>query len=103
MSNYLTMFAVDDADGSGYAYLRDDGEVYLLAATDDETARALLWRCAAHVVELGTAITIEHLNSAQQWAIDLAYGARLPVTPAGPAFWRGDAPPRCYLPSGAYL
>jgi GNAT superfamily N-acetyltransferase len=103
MSSQLTMFVADDSTGGGYAYFRGDGEVYLLAATDEDTAISLLWRCAAHAVELGTKVTIEHLNAAQQWAVEVAYAARLQVTPAGPVFWRNGAPPPCYLPSGAYL
>jgi GNAT superfamily N-acetyltransferase len=103
MTDLMSMYVVDDVDGRGYAYLRDDGEVYLLAATNDATATALLWQCVAHVVELDKPINIEHLNAGQQWAIELAYQARLSVVPSGPVFWRGATPPPAYLPSGAFL
>jgi GNAT superfamily N-acetyltransferase len=103
MAADFTMFVVDDVDGRGYAYLRPDGEVAVLAASDDESASALLWRCLAHADETGVAATVEHLNAAQQWAISLCYRARLKVSPAGPVFWRGRTPPPSYLPSGAYL
>jgi hypothetical protein len=43
------------------------------------------------------------MNAHQQWAIRVCYQARLRVTTGGPVFWRGTAPPRCFIPSGAYL
>jgi len=103
MATDLPMFVVDDADGRGYAYFRSDGEVFTLAATNDATATDLLWRCCAHAVEVDKPISVIDMNAEQQWAIALAFEARLKVTPAGPVFWRGTTPPRCYLPSGAYL
>jgi GNAT superfamily N-acetyltransferase len=99
----MPVFLIDDVDGRGYAYVRSDGIVFALAATDDDTATALLWRALAHIVELGVAASVDHMNAAQQWAIRTSYRARLKVTPAGPVFWRGRTPPNCYLPSGAYL
>jgi GNAT superfamily N-acetyltransferase len=103
MATDMPIFVVDDVDGRGYAYLRTDGEVFALAATDDETATALLWRCLAHSADLGVPVTVNHLNSGQQWAIRSTYQARLTVTPAGPVFWRGTTPPAAFLPCGAYL
>lgn len=99
----LTMYVVDDADGRGYAYVRGDSLIMTLAATDEDTASALLWRCLARISAAGKPASIYHLNAEQQWAIRIAYRARLVVTPAGPAYWRGGMPPRCYLPSGAFL
>jgi GNAT superfamily N-acetyltransferase len=96
-------FVIDDVDGRGYAWVRKDGEVFLLAATDDATATALLWRSLAHLQEIGGHAVIDHLNAEQQWAIRVAYDARLAVKPDGPVFWRGRTPPRSYLASGAYL
>jgi GNAT superfamily N-acetyltransferase len=103
MATDMPPFVVDDVDGRGYAYFRGDGEVFALAATDDETATALLWRCLARAAELGKPASIYHLNAQQQWAIRVAYQARLKVAPAGPVFWRGISPPPSYLPSGAFL
>jgi GNAT superfamily N-acetyltransferase len=99
----MAMFVVDDVDGAGYAYVRHHGEVAVVAATDEDTATVLLWRGLAHTVDLGEPATVPHLNAGQQWAIRTAYQARLSVTPAGPVFYRGMAPPPAYLPSGAYL
>jgi GNAT superfamily N-acetyltransferase len=93
----MAMFVIDDVDGRGYAYFRGDGIVFALAAD------ALLWRCLAHAAELGTSVSIDHMNAEQQWAIRTAYRARLKVKPGGPVLWRGGTPPRSYLPSGMFL
>jgi GNAT superfamily N-acetyltransferase len=103
LASQVEMFITDDVDGRGYAYVRGDGSVIAIAATDDDTATALLWRCFAHAIDLGVPIAVEHLNAAQQWAIATCYRARLKVAPSGPVFWRGRTPPLAYLPSGAYL
>jgi hypothetical protein len=97
------MYVVDDADGQGYIYLREPADLILLAATDEDTATALLWRCLATALERGASVTVQDLNAAQQWAIRVACAARLKLAPAGPVFWRGANPPAPYLPSGAYL
>jgi GNAT superfamily N-acetyltransferase len=99
----MTMFVADDVDGRGYAYVRTDGEVMALAASDHQTASALLWRCFAHVCEVGKPASVSDMNAGQQWAIAASFAARLKVTPGGPVFWRGIAPPAAYLASGAYL
>jgi GNAT superfamily N-acetyltransferase len=96
------MFVVDDSVGRGYAHVRD-GDVYLLAATDDDTASALLWRCFEHFHESDKTAVVSHLNAEQQWALDACFTARLVVKPDGPVFWRGATPPRAYLASGAFL
>jgi GNAT superfamily N-acetyltransferase len=103
MASAMPMFVVDDVDGRGYAYFRSDGEIFTLAATDDETAEMLLWTCLAKAVDLDVPVTVEHMNAQQQWAIRTSYRARLKVAPSGPVFWRNAAPPRSFLPSGAYL
>jgi GNAT superfamily N-acetyltransferase len=99
----MPMFVVDDSEGRGYAYLRDDGIVMALAATDDVSATALLWACMGAVADAGVPISIDHMTAEQQWAIRACYQARLVVAPSGPVFWRGATPPRPYLPNGAYL
>jgi GNAT superfamily N-acetyltransferase len=103
MATDMPLFLVDDVDGRGYAYLRSDGAVFALAATDDDTATALLWHCLARAAELNVSVSIDHMNAAQQWAIRTSYRAQLKVAPSGPAFWRGMTPPHSYLPSGACL
>src|SRR5438270_5186312 len=98
-----TMFAVDDNDGRGYAYVRDNGEVEAVAATNDATATALLWRCLAYAADLQVEVSVEHANAEQQWAVRVITQAGLTLRPSGPVFWRGGAPPRHYLPSGPWL
>jgi GNAT superfamily N-acetyltransferase len=98
-----TMYVIDDVDGRGYAYIRTDGILMTLAATDPDTATDLLWRCFAHIADAERPASVYHLNHRLQWAIRAAYQARLKVTPTGPVYWRGDVPPANYLPSGAYL
>jgi GNAT superfamily N-acetyltransferase len=103
MAADLTMFVVDDVAGRGYAYVRGDGIVVAVSATDDDTARTLLWRGLAHAADTEVPADLEFVNAYQQWAISIAYLARLKVTPTGPLMWRGGTPPHPYLPSGAYL
>jgi GNAT superfamily N-acetyltransferase len=103
MASVMAMFVVDDVDGRGYAYFRSDGEIFTLAATNDETADVLLWTCLARAVDLNVPANVEHMNAHQQWAIRISYRARLKVAPSGPVLWRGATPPRSFLPSGAYL
>jgi GNAT superfamily N-acetyltransferase len=103
MASDMPLFIADDAEGRGYAYVRQDGEIYCLAATSEQTATDLLWRCFAHAHEIGKPVGVIDMNAVQQWAISASFDARLKVEPAGPVFWRGIAPPRAFLPSGAYL
>jgi GNAT superfamily N-acetyltransferase len=103
IASWSTTYVVDDAHGRGYAYLRDDKVVFLLAASDADTARALIRRCFEHAHDAGAAVEVHHLAAGQQWAIDACLAARLSLKPDGPVFWRGAAPPSCYLPSGAFL
>ena len=98
-----SMFVVDDSGGRGYAYVRDNGEVEAVAATDDETATALLWRCLSYAADRGVEASVEHANAAQQWAVRVMVEAGLSVRPSGPVFWRGGTPPPSYLPSGPWL
>ena len=92
-------YLVDDASGRGYAYTRA-GFVAALAATDEETATALLWSCVA---DIDGEVWVGHVNGEQQWAVRVIAAARLRVRGDGAAFWRGRRPPPGYLPNGAYL
>jgi len=103
MATDMPLFIADDVDGKGYAYIRQDGEVYCLGATNEATATALLWRCFAYAHEADRPVGVIDMNAEQQWAISMAFQARLKVQPAGPVFWRGTTPPKAFLPSGAYL
>lgn len=103
MIDIWPMFVVDDVDGRGYAYVRSDGEVVALAATDDDTATLLLWRCLTHAAEAGSEALVDHITGNQQWAIRTVVAAGLALSPGGPVFWRGATPPPAYLPSGGFL
>ena len=96
------MFVVDSGSSRGYAHLRDE-RVLTIAATDEATASALLWRSLAHASELDAPAQVRHIDGSQQWAVRAAVEAGLSLAPSGPAFWRGCSPPAAYLPSGAYL
>ena len=102
MASAGPMFVVDTGGSRGYAYVRG-GRVMAVAATDDVAASALLWRCLAHVSDLGVEAQVDHIAGNQQWAVRVVVSAGLSMSPAGPVFWRGYSPPAAYLPSGAYL
>ena len=101
MNKQGQMYVVDDAEGRGYAYVRHDGRLVTIAATDDETASTLLWQYLASDHDGPRAV--DHINAGQQWAVQVALAARLRLEPAGPVYWRGRTPPPAYLPDGAYL
>lgn len=98
-----SMYVVDDDAGRGYAYMRDNGEVEAVAATDDDIATALLWRCLEHAIAKDVEASVEHANARQQWAVRVMLEAGLSLRPSGPVFWRGGTPPPAYLPSGPWL
>ena len=103
LAELWSMYVVDDANGRGYAYMRDNGEVEAVAATDDDIATALLWRCLEHAVAKDVEASVEHVNAVQQWAVPVILEAGLSLRPSGPVFWKGDVPPPSYLPSGPWL
>jgi GNAT superfamily N-acetyltransferase len=86
--------------GRGYVAHRD-GEVKLLAAADERTARALLRTALARAS--GKA-EVSWLTAAQRWAVDVVVDARLQLDVWGAVFVRGDVGRFTpYIPSGAYL
>jgi GNAT superfamily N-acetyltransferase len=96
---------------SGGALLRHErgfavhagGTVKLLAALDDDAARALLWGCLA-ASGPGATVGVDFLTAGQDWAVEVCLAAGLALSPDGPLFARGDVGPlRPYVPSGAYL
>lgn len=101
LAKTCAMYVVDDPAGRGHAYVRDDGRIVTVAATDDATATDLLWQCLAH--EREGSVTVDQVNGEQQWAVRVALTARLRLAPAGCVFWRGCRPPPAYLPDGGFL
>lgn len=95
-----TMHIVDLPGRRGFV-LSGNGRVTCLGATDEETARELLW---AALSDLGDEAELYGLTATQGWAVDVSLAAGLTVTPAGPMFVRGlPALPGPYLPSGVYF
>ncbi len=96
------LVVVDRSTGSGYAYVRSDGSPYLLAATNRRTATDLLWESLA-ASRPDTACTVGHVSAANQWALDVGLGARMPVRTSGYLAVRHMRPPTPYLPSAHFL
>ena len=83
--------------------LHRGGTVRLLAARDEEAARALLW-AALGASPPGATVQVDFLSAGQDWAIEVVLDAGLALSPDGPMFVRGDVGPlRPYIPSGAWL
>ena len=81
---------------------RPGGSPALLAATAPETAADLLWSCLAE--SGGSDAEVQWITNAQNWALPVALGAGLSLSPAGPICVRGELGPLTpYLPSGPFL
>ena len=89
----------ETATGHGFAYT-DGARLAVLAATDEATARALLWTCLA---EAGAEYLVPHVTGANHWAIDVALTAGLDLAQSGYLGVRGMAPPAPYVHNGAVL
>lgn len=94
------MDVIDDGAARGYVVHRS-GRVVMLGASDDATASALLWQFLA--LQDGD-VQLWGLTARQNWAVKVAYAARLKVLPAGGLFISGrNEPPGPWLPSGWYF
>lgn len=88
--------------GRGYAVVWNDN-VYVLAALDEASARALLVTALADAPD-GERFKVNFVTAEQGWAIEVALAARLDLEPHGALCVRGHPGPLApYLPSGAYL
>jgi GNAT superfamily N-acetyltransferase len=86
------------APGKGFVVLRPVGATWL-AATDEQTARSLLWAAIAE----GTAtLEIDWLSADQQWAIDVCFDAGLTLRAGAPIALRGQPRMAPYIPCGAF-
>jgi GNAT superfamily N-acetyltransferase len=90
----------DTTTGSGYAYVTDEGQVQLLAASNRRTAERLLWDALA--ATSGETL-LPHVTAANRWAVDVALTARLDLHQEGYLGLRGFAPPAPYLHNGVFL
>jgi GNAT superfamily N-acetyltransferase len=95
------LIVTDTSTGSGYAYLDDDGDVQLLAATNRRTAQSLLWEALASAT--GELSIVSHVTGANHWAVDVGLAVRLDLRQEGYLACRGMKPPAPYLHNGAFL
>jgi GNAT superfamily N-acetyltransferase len=86
------------APGRGFAVLLPEG-VNWLAATDDGTARDLLWTALA---EAPGPVEVDWLGANQQWAIDVCLDAHLTLKSSASLCLRGQPMMSPYLPCGAF-
>jgi GNAT superfamily N-acetyltransferase len=86
------------APGKGFAVLRPDGANWL-AATDEQTARHLLWTVLA---EAPGEVEVDWLGANQQWAIDVCLDAHLTLKGGASLALRGQPTMSPYLPCGAF-
>ncbi len=96
------LLVCDTLTGSGYSYVDDAGSPVVLAATTRKIAQRLLWSALARSPE-GAQVHIDFLSAAQEWAVDVALAAGLPLRPEGYLCLRHMRPPAPYIPSGAFL
>jgi GNAT superfamily N-acetyltransferase len=95
------LLMVEGSSGQGYVVVWE-GSPALLAATAPEAAADLLWSCLAE--SGGSDVEVQWITNAQNWALPVALGAGLSLSPAGPICVRGELGPLTpYLPSGPFL
>lgn len=97
----LRLVVVDRPKGSGYCYVRGDGRVSLLAASNRRTAQMLLWEALASAGDGSTGV--DFLTGEQEWALDVGLAAGLRVSNSGYVALRHMKPPMPYIPSGHFL
>jgi GNAT superfamily N-acetyltransferase len=86
-----------------FAVAAPAGPIPLVAGRDPEAAQAVLWAALA-AAPRGATVAVDFLTAQQQWAVQVALDAGLPLSPDGPIFTRGDVGRLTpYVPSGAYL
>jgi GNAT superfamily N-acetyltransferase len=83
----------------GYVYIDERGRPALLAATDEQTAQALLWEALA--ASSGETL-VNCITTANHWAIDVGLAARLDLGQEG-YLAGGLREPAPYLASGHFL
>jgi GNAT superfamily N-acetyltransferase len=84
--------------GKGFAVLRPNATIWL-AATEEQTARDLLWTTLAEATE---PVEVDWLAANQQWAIDVCLDARLTLRAGASLCLRGQPMMAPYLPCGAF-
>ncbi|OPC77606.1 GNAT family N-acetyltransferase [Embleya scabrispora] len=101
MLNTLRLVVSRASNRPGYVYVDEDrGRPALLAASDPETARQLLWEALASA--RGDTL-VNCITTANQWAVDVGLAAGLDIDQEGYLAVRGMTDPAPYLPSGHFL
>lgn len=96
------LLVTDTLTGSGYCYVDETGSPALLAATSRKLAHRLLWSALARS-RPDKPVQINFLPQAQEWAVDVALAAGLPIVNQGYLCLRHMRPPAPYIPNGAFL
>lgn len=91
---------VVEKDGRRGWVLWQSGRLFMLGATDEETAATLLWR---YIGQSGDNVVVFGLTAAQNWAFDVAHQARLSLRVDGAMFVSGMAIPGPWMPSGWFF
>ncbi|HEY7173881.1 MAG TPA: GNAT family N-acetyltransferase, partial [Micromonosporaceae bacterium] len=94
------LLIIDRGRRRGYALI--DTVPRIVAATDEPTARTLLWTALAE--SSADEVSVAVLRANQQWAIDVAVHAGLRLAPGGPLCSMGSTGPMTpYLPHTGVL
>ena len=97
---HIHLEVVDQGVGRRGWVLWHPGRLFMLGATDEDTAVTLLWRYLAG--EEADAVA-DGLTSNQDWAFSVAHAARLTVRVGGAMFVDGMSIPGPWIPSGWYF
>jgi predicted N-acetyltransferase YhbS len=103
MTAQLQLKVVERGKSRGYAYVSPPGGNYLLAATDERSARQALWSALAESQPEGEIPDVHNITAHQTWAIDLGLQAGMELHQHGYVALRHLAPPWPYIPSGHFL
>jgi N-acetylglutamate synthase-like GNAT family acetyltransferase len=98
----LPLIVFERGGSRGYAYQFANGSPYLVAATDDSAARAVLWGALARATP-DEPVQFSNVTTDQEWAVDVARSAGLDVRPYGYVAVQGMSVPAPYIPCGHFL
>ena len=91
------LFRLDDR---GFVAISANHEVWLLAALDEESAKALLWHGLVNAAA-GGAVRVRYISGANQWALNILMEAGLDLKADGAVSVAGKPGPLYpYIPSG---
>ncbi len=92
----------EQGQSRAYAYFYRVGGAHLLAATDVQAARQVLWAALEHS-HPDTPVDFHNVTAEQSWALDVGLAAGMEVHNRGFLALRAMAPPTPYIPSGYFL